>query len=58
MGEIADDMIEGRACSHCGVYFTDDHGHPVLCPECWEDAPNWDRQRHQAALWPVAEIDE
>lgn len=44
MGEIADDMIEGRACSECGCYFADpekdsiyEHGYPVLCWDCWEE---------------------
>jgi len=43
MGEISDDMIEGRCCSLCGQYFvTEDgedlfeHGHPVACKECWD----------------------
>ena len=44
MGEIASDMIEGRACSECGCYFADpngqgtyEHGYPVLCWDCWEE---------------------
>jgi hypothetical protein len=43
MGEIADDMIEGRSCSLCGQYFMDkkgnifEHGYPVVCDECWEE---------------------
>lgn len=47
MGEIAEDMIEGRCCSECGCYFYDhvktdgtieiyEHGYPVLCWDCWE----------------------
>jgi len=35
MGEIADDMIEGRSCSRCGVYFVEAHGHPVICRNCF-----------------------
>lgn len=38
MGEIADDMIEGRMCSLCGCYFVDkakdeiyEHDYPVVC---------------------------
>ena len=38
MGEIADDMIDGFMCSWCGVYFENDHGYPVACDSCWEDA--------------------
>lgn len=37
MGEIADDMIEGFMCSHCGTYFDKAHGHPVLCYSCFTD---------------------
>lgn len=36
MGEIAEDAIEGRKCSTCGVYFAQDHGHPVVCDHCWK----------------------
>ena len=35
MGEIADDMINGWSCSHCGIYFEEEHGHPVLCRACY-----------------------
>ncbi len=38
MGEIADDMIDGASCSECGVYFENEHGHPVLCVDCFGDA--------------------
>ena len=37
MGEIADDVIEGRSCSLCGVYFEQEHGYPVLCHGCWSN---------------------
>lgn len=39
MGEIADDMISGIACSECGVYFEDDEdcGVPRLCDSCDEE---------------------
>ena len=37
MGQLADDMIEGRSCSECGIYFEKAHGYPVLCKECFED---------------------
>ncbi len=35
MGEIADDIMEGFMCSHCGQYFKEPHGHPVLCYSCY-----------------------
>ena len=34
MGDVADDVIEGLACSWCGVYFEAYHGYPVLCNDC------------------------
>lgn len=37
MGQLADDMINGFSCSECGVYFEKEHGHPVLCKDCFED---------------------
>ncbi len=37
MGEVANDMINGLSCSHCGVYFEEPHGHPVLCSSCKDD---------------------
>lgn len=45
MGEIANDIIEGRACALCGMYFIDpadpdslyEHGYPVACKECYEE---------------------
>lgn len=38
MGELADDMINGASCSECGVYFTQEHGYPVLCTDCHEQS--------------------
>jgi hypothetical protein len=37
MGQLADDMVEGRSCSECGVYFEKAHGYSVLCEDCFED---------------------
>ena len=37
MGEIADDMVNGRCCQWCGIYFIEEHGYPVLCNDCWSD---------------------
>lgn len=37
MGEIADDMIDGYACSWCGIYFDGEHGYPVVCSSCYGD---------------------
>ena len=38
MGEIANDIINGLMCSDCGVYFDEEHGYPVLCDSCWQQA--------------------
>ena len=35
MGEIADDILEGFQCSHCGICFEKPHDYPVLCEECF-----------------------
>ena len=35
MGQIADDIIAGFQCSHCGVCFEGEHGWPVLCNSCY-----------------------
>ncbi len=35
MGEIADDIVEGFMCSHCGTCFESEHGWPVLCTGCY-----------------------
>lgn len=42
MGEIADDMLDGRACQCCGVWLKaylngkqpNGYGYPVSCPNC------------------------
>ena len=50
MGEIADDMIEGFCCSLCGVYFEKEHGFPVLCKDCWNDASEEDKKHYSKAF--------
>ncbi len=37
MGEAADDIVEGLVCSHCGIYFVESHGYPVLCTKCHKE---------------------
>lgn len=56
MGEIADDMIEGRACQLCGCYFVDDendgiyeHGYAVTCKDCWKHLTDKDKKIHKRA---------
>ena len=45
MGQVAEDMLDGTACSYCGQFFIDDekdepmlytHGFPVVCWECYD----------------------
>ena len=33
---MGEDAIDGLCCSHCGVYFEEEHGYPVLCRSCYE----------------------
>jgi hypothetical protein len=58
MGEIADDMIKGRACQVCGQYFVDskeldtmyEHGYPVTCWDCWNNLTKEEKKHHTKAL--------
>ena len=35
MGEIADAMLDGDLCEHCGVALDEeDFGYPRICPGC------------------------
>jgi len=43
MGDLTDDVVEGLACSLCGVYFVKPHGFPVLCGNCWADATRMEK---------------
>jgi len=56
MGEIADDMINGRCCSHCGVYFFNgsklhQHDYPVLCHDCYDEETEEERAGIQRSLY-------
>lgn len=51
MGEIADDLITGRTCSCCGVYFKRAHGYPVVCMGCWKGATADERTDVQQAIF-------
>jgi hypothetical protein len=44
MGGFAKDMIQGRTCSHCGIMFEKEHGHPVLCNACYFEADDEDKK--------------
>jgi len=49
MGDIANDLVNGAACAHCGTYFEREHGFPVLCHHCWKRASAADRKAHARA---------
>jgi hypothetical protein len=50
MGQAADDLIEGMACSDCGEFFVESHGYPVLCKKCYHaDVPDARRAGLQLA---------
>jgi len=51
MGEIADDVISGAACSWCGVYFTEEHGYPVICKGCWRGSEPEERADMNKAIY-------
>ena len=50
MGEIADDMVDGLCCSHCGIYFQEEHGYPVLCHRCYDNETKEERAGIQRAI--------
>lgn len=58
MGEIADDMVQGRACALCGQYFIDpkkpdtifEHGYPVACHTCWNHLKKDEKAGLQRAI--------
>jgi hypothetical protein len=54
MGEIAEDLMVGRSCSGCGIYFNGEHSSPVLCKRCWESWKPHERKqaRVQKATLP------
>ena len=32
---VAEDVVNGLQCSHCGVCFEEESGFPVLCEDCY-----------------------
>jgi hypothetical protein len=36
MGEISDMIIDGEICAFCTQSFTQAHGYPCACKDCWE----------------------
>ncbi len=56
MGEIADEMVDGLSCCHCGIYFIDPHGYPVLCHDCYDSETKPERAGIQRSF--IIELDE
>lgn len=54
MGEMAEDLIDGSCCQICGEYFTEDHGYPVVCKECWRAMSKKERQEAMSSGLQVA----
>ena len=50
MGEISDDLIDGICCSYCNQYFIEEHGYPVICKKCWDEATDEERKVYQEAI--------
>ena len=56
MGEIAEDMVNGRCCDICGCYFKNkignlyEHGYPATCKDCWDDMTDEEKELHQKCL--------
>lgn len=46
MGEIADDILDGMYCQHCGDYLGTPSGYPKSCSSCNKPKKN-NRQNHQ-----------
>lgn len=61
MGEIAEDMVEGRVCCLCGCFYHDpekpdeiyEHGYPAACRSCWKDLSKSEQREYQRALMPT-----
>ena len=53
MGEIAEGIVEGFQCSHCGICFEDPHGYPVLCKDCFLE-----QRKHGKPIIPEATLPE
>lgn len=46
---IAEMMIEGKQCSWCGIMFTEEHGYPVICENCYANSTEYERVGLQKA---------
>lgn len=56
MSDYTDDVVEGRCCSWCGVYFIEGHEYPVICNECAKGATVEDMANTGVARATKAEL--
>lgn len=47
---VADDIIDGWCCQLCGVYFSEEHGYPVVCDSCYNSLSDKDKESFQLAI--------
>ena len=51
---IAEDVLDGLQCSHCGVCFEKEHKQPVLCKHCFKKQINDASKKPQSKFYPKA----
>ena len=51
---IAEDILDGSQCSHCGVCFVEEHGSPVLCDDCFAEQ-SMELLTGEIEVWDVIE---
>jgi hypothetical protein len=58
MVEQADLILDGEVCELCGDTFTQPHGCPVCCKECWSNLTLAERKLpgRMKATYPVLDI--
>jgi len=44
MGDMANDIVQGWCCEWCCMFFKREHGYPVICDSCWEDATKEEKE--------------
>lgn len=55
MGEISDQITDGKCCDLCLLPFVDgelepyEHGYPATCIDCWNKMTKEERKSHQLA---------
>jgi hypothetical protein len=49
---VANDIASGFCCAHCGVYFGNPHGYPVLCIDCYDEETSKERAGLPRAIEP------